>query len=456
MKKKLTFGELLSVSSMLFGLFFGAGNLIFPVFLGQMAGCNIRSALIGFLITGVGLPLLTVIALGITGSSGVLDLGSRISPRFGRFFTCALYLTIGPFFACPRCITVPFETGIRQVLPSAGNERTALFIFSLIFYLLILYFSLRPGMILTVIGKVLNPVFIGFLAVLILAALFHATGRIDTFAPSPEYSGNAFAQGLLDGYNTMDTLAGLAFGIIIIDIVKKLGIREPQAIAGNTIRAGIFSCSFMGFIYILTAWCGVLSRSYAPLKANGGEILADIASKYFPAGGTILLAAIVFLACLKTVIGLVTSCAECFVEMFPNVLSYRAWSVIFCTVTFAIANFGLTTIIRFSLPVLTLLYPLAITLTILALTGSLRKDAGKTPAVVMGVALFCSLLDLLRTLPPAWTTAAHLNGLLSVLGHYVPLYTTGFGWALPTAFIFAAGGLIRLPGKKLRRETNCM
>ena len=118
MKTKLTWGETLSITSMLFGLFFGAGNLIFPAYLGQEAGSNIYPALLGFLITGVGMPMMTVAALGITGSDGLLDLSQKAGRHFGYIFTCALYLTIGPFFASPRCVTVPFEIGAKALLPA--------------------------------------------------------------------------------------------------------------------------------------------------------------------------------------------------------------------------------------------------------------------------------------------------------------------------------------------------
>jgi LIVCS family branched-chain amino acid:cation transporter len=449
MKTKLSFGELISVSSMLFGLFFGAGNLIFPVFLGQAAGRNFWPALAGFLITGVGLPLLAVTALGLSGSSGILDLSQKVNPRFGRIFTCALYLTIGPFFACPRCITVPFETGVRQILPAGVNVRLALFVFSLIFYLLILWFSLRPGEILTVIGKVLNPVFICILAVLIFAALTNFSGNLSAFDPDPLYESGTFTRGMLDGYNTMDTLAGFAFGIIIIDVIRNLGVKDRAAIAGNTVRAGIFSCTFMGIIYVLTALTGAASRSFSPMRSNGGLILAGLASRFFPKGGALLLAVIVFLACLKTIIGLITSCAEGFASLFPRSPGYRFWAVIFCTITFVIANFGLDMILAFSLPVLTLLYPAAITLTILALTGNLRNNKnGQLPFVVILTSLICSLPDFILSLPPVWKPMAGPYRLSLFLAKKIPLFSSGFGWVLPTLFVFACGLMIRRMSKK--------
>lgn len=148
MKQKLSGRDYTYVASMLFGMFFGAGNLIFPVHMGQMAGSNIWPAIIGFCVTGVGLPLLGVAALGISRSGGLFELGSRVGKPYSMFFTCLLYLTIGPFFAIPRCATTSFTVGLEQVLPQGGNMRLCLLAFSAAFFAAALFFSLRPGKIL--------------------------------------------------------------------------------------------------------------------------------------------------------------------------------------------------------------------------------------------------------------------------------------------------------------------
>ena len=148
MKRTLNRKELLLVASMLFGLFFGAGNLIFPVYMGQQAGTNLLPATLGFLVTGVGLPLLGVAALGISRKDGVLEMSSQVGKGWGIVFTGLLYLTIGPFFAIPRCATVSFTVGLESFLPE-GNHGIWLAGFSLMFFLVVLFFSLRPGKILT-------------------------------------------------------------------------------------------------------------------------------------------------------------------------------------------------------------------------------------------------------------------------------------------------------------------
>ena len=183
--KKLSLRQLITVATMLFGLFFGAGNLIFPASMGQLAGSNLWWASAGFLITGVGLPLLGVAALGISREEGLLELSSRVGKGYGLFFTCLLYLTIGPFFAIPRCATVSYTVGIQQLLPQGGAA--ALAVFSLLFFGAVLFFSLRPGEILTLVGKVLTPLFLCFLAVLVLRALSAPMASVADIPPAGSY-----------------------------------------------------------------------------------------------------------------------------------------------------------------------------------------------------------------------------------------------------------------------------
>ena len=158
--KKLTLRQKILVAGTLFGMFFGAGNLIFPVHLGQMAGQNALPAIIGFIITAVGVPILGVAAIGVTHSDGLQTLSGKVGKGYGIFFTCLLYLTIGPLFAIPRCATVSFTTGITPLLGADSPERLYLLLFSAVFFAFVLFFSLRPGKITVWIGKMLQQQFL--------------------------------------------------------------------------------------------------------------------------------------------------------------------------------------------------------------------------------------------------------------------------------------------------------
>ena len=444
--KKPTFQEILAVASMLFGMFFGAGNLIFPASMGQMAGRHLVQAAAGLLITGVGLPLLGVAALGLSRESGLYGLSCRVSRGFGLFFTCALYLAIGPFFAIPRCATVSHTVGIQRALPQAA-QAAALLAFSFVFFAVVLLLSLRPGKILTWIGKILNPLFLCFLALLIIKALLSPLGHISAVSPVEPYGSSAFSAGLLGGYNTMDALAGLAFGIVVVDVIRGLGVQEPGEIAKSTVLAGIFSSLLMGLIYVLVMVIGAQSRGVFPVSSNGGEVLAQIAEAYFGPTGAVLLAATVTVACLKTAVGLVISCSEAFVKLFPSGPSYRLWAILFCAFSFVVANFGLDAIIAYSMPVLMFLYPLAIVLIALTLCpiplpyrqGALRWSMGFTAAA--------ALFDFLGALPEGAASALGVGGIVNWAVRWLPLAEAGFGWVCPAA----AGLLLGLLYSRLRR-----
>lgn len=445
--KKLTMRQLLAVASMLFGMFFGAGNLIFPASMGQLAGSSVWLASAGLLITGVGLPLLGVAALGVSRADGLLELSSRVGRRYGLFFTCVLYLTIGPLFAIPRCATVSYTVGVQQLLPGA-DQRLALALFSLVFFGAVLFFSLRPGELLTWIGKVLNPLFLCFLAVLVVRALVSPLGAVSAAAPMGAYETDAFAAGFLEGYNTMDALAGLAFGIIVVDAIRRLGVTEPGQVAKSTVGAGVFSALLMGLIYVLVAVMAAQSRGLFEPAANGGEALAQIAQHYFGSAGALILAATVTVACLKTAVGLVTSCGETFVQMFPRGPRYPVWAVGFCLFSFAIANLGLDAILAWTAPVLMFLYPLSIVLILLTLFGRLFGNHRTVLAWTVGFTIPAAVLDLVCALPKG-SAAARLLAPVAGLARWLPLADKGFGWVTPAL----AGLLIGLALAKRPRRT---
>ncbi|MDD6341077.1 MAG: branched-chain amino acid transport system II carrier protein [Eubacteriales bacterium] len=447
MKKKLSFKEYVYVASMLFGLFFGAGNLIFPIHMGQMAGANVWVSVLGFLVTGVGLPLLGVAALGISRSTGLFDLSSKAGKPYGLFFTCLLYLTIGPFFAIPRCATTSFTVGLEQILPNNGRERLYLFLFTLAFFAAALIFSLFPGKILTVVGKILNPCFLLFLGVLVAVSLISPSAAVSDVAPQGDYVSKPFFTGFLDGYNTMDALAGLAFGIIVVRVISGLGVKEPGAIASNTVRSGIFSCLLMALIYVAVAVVGAQSRGILETSENGGIAFAQIAQHYLGYAGLFVLAATVTLACLKTSVGLITSCAETFSGIFKKGPSYRVWAIIFSAVSFLFANLGLNSIITYSLPVLMFLYPLAIVLILLALFGKFFGHDRRVYAWTIGFTLLPAVYDGFMTLN-ANVTIIDSTVIREITSKYLPFSDLGLGWLCPAAVGFAIGLTMHLVSRR--------
>ena len=451
MDRKLTVKEYIVLASMLFGLFFGAGNLIFPVYMGQQAGANLWPAIVGLCLTGVGLPLLGVAAMGMSQSEGCFDMGCRVGRGYSYFFTCALYLSIGPLFAIPRTATVSFSVGILPLLPSE-YETPALCIFSALFFLVVLYFSLRPSGILTWVGKVLNPLFLLFLSILLAAALLHPMGDPAALEPIGAYEGQSaaqsFFQGFLEGYNTLDALAALAFGIVLINAIRGLGLQSPQAISGSTVKAGCLSTALMAVIYCLLTVVGAQSRAVYGLSADGGEALYQIGTHYFGTLGGVLLGITVTFACLKTAIGLITSCATTFTELFPRSLSYRAYTVVFCLFSFGVANFGLSRIISLSTPVLMFLYPLTITLVLLCLTGRWFQYNRRVFLPVTALTAVAAFLDFLKALPAGVQSLLHAEVLLDAADAYLPFFSIGMGWVLPACIGLVIGLLLHMGSRK--------
>ena len=441
--KKLTFRQKILVAGTLFGMFFGAGNLIFPVHLGQMAGRNAVVAMIGFIITAVGIPVFGVAAIGITHSDGLQTLAGKVSKGYGIFFTCLLYLTIGPFFAIPRCATTSFTVGLEQILPASDHDWLYLLLFSLLFFAATLFFSLRPGKILTYVGKILTPCFLTFLAILVIVTMLNPTTHIGAVEPQGAYAAQPFFTGFLEGYNTMDALASLAFGIVVVQVIRDLGVEKAEAVAMTTVRSGILSCLLMGVIYLLVTLMGVWSRGALEAAPNGGTALAQIAQHYLGKAGLLVLAATVTLACLKTAVGLITSCAETFVGMFPKGLSYRNWVFVFTGISFLLANVGLTAIITYAVPVLMFLYPLAITLILLALLGRFFDHDRAVYCWVTGLTLVAALYDLLRTLPEGVRALLHADGLIAAVGNVLPFATIGLGWVAPAVLGLVIGLIFR-------------
>ena len=447
--KKLTLRQKILVAGTLFGMFFGAGNLIFPVHLGQMAGQNALPAIIGFIITAVGIPILGVAAIGITHSDGLQTLSGKVGKGYGIFFTCLLYLTIGPLLAIPRCATVSFTTGITPLLGADSPERLYLLLFSAVFFAFVLFFSLRPGKITVWIGKIINPLFLFFFAVLMLAALLAPGAAVSAVEPVEAYRSDAFFPALIEGYGTMDAIAGLAFGIVVIDVIRRMGVDNDDTIAEDVLSSGLLTGALMALIYVVSIVVGAQSRGLFELSENGGIALTQIAGHYLGGVGLFILAFTITFACLKTSIGLVTACAETFSKMTNGKISYRSWAILFTVFSFAVSNIGLSAIIEYSIPMLMLIYPPAIALILLAFLGKFFAHDRTVYIATMIGTWAAAIFDCMKTLPAPVQAALHLDAPIAFAAAHLPLFDKNLGWLLPAVIGFAAGMAIRAS----RRQT---
>lgn len=440
MHQKLNFRNKLFIGSMLFGLFFGAGNLIFPVHMGQEAGAAISPANLGFLITGIGLPFLGVIAIGVSNSRGVYELANKVNPIYAKIFTVLLYLVIGPFFALPRLATTSYEIGIAPFLHSSIHPM-ALALFSAVFFLAAWWLSRKPSKLLVYVGKFLNPIFLGLLAIVLVMGFISPLGAVSDAPIHAAYSQHAFFAGFTQGYNTLDALASLAFGIIIVNTIKNMGVEKSSEITKYTIQSGAISIILMGIIYTLLSYLGTMSVGKFAMSENGGIALAQIARHYLGNFGSILLSLIVVIACLKTAIGLITSFSETFAEIFPS-RSYLFYIALVSILPCIFANVGLTNIIQISLPVLMFLYPLAITLILLALLEPVIGYRKNVYVMTTAFTLIASIADAVNNLPEGMKAWPVFHNFIQLCSKWLPFFSIGMAWVTPAIIGFIIGFLL--------------
>ena len=415
---KLSKGEMVLVSFMLFSLFFGAGNLIFPPFLGQNAGSHTLPALLGFLITAVLLPVLGVIVVAEFG--GLDKLSRKVDPRFAMIFTVVIYLAIGPGLGIPRAASVPFEMAIAPYMPKGASLGLFMFFYSLVFFLIAGWLALTPKKLVERIGKFLTPSLLTLLTILFIS--FLVNGETGVADPQPVYENAAFVTGFLEGYNTMDTIAALNFGLVIATTLYNLRITDHKVMIGYTLKAGVAAGSILALIYAALSYMGMKTSGIYPLQENGAWTLRCIVKQIFGAPGAILLAATFTLACLTTCVGLITSISQYFSTLTKK-LSYRQWVLLITGFSFLVCNQGLNTILSISIPVLNIVYPIAIVLIVL---GLLDKWIGKNRFVYPCTVGATGLVSVLYALDKMELPLGFVSDLCSVL----PFYKEGMGWVL--------------------------
>ena len=345
----------------LFSMFFGAGNLIFPPYLGAQAGTSAWTAFIGFAMSAVGLPVLGVIAVTVSG--GLNALASRVHPKFAFVYIAVLYLAIGPCLAIPRTASTSFSMAGPPFLPESVPEAPVQLLYTIVFFLAASLVAMHPEKLTEYLGKRLTPVLLTLIAALFLAALVNPAGP--AAAPAEAYASAAPVEGFLYGYQTMDTLAALNFGMIVALNVQALGVREEKAVTGETVFAGWIAGALLLAVYALLTFGGRLTGTALPGTADGTEVLMRTAEHLFGKAGALILALIFVIACFNTCVGLLSCCGKYFNGCFPRI-GYRAWVWGFAAVSAVLANVGLEAILLFSVPVLNAIYPLAILLIALA------------------------------------------------------------------------------------------
>ncbi|MGL4667482.1 MAG: branched-chain amino acid transport system II carrier protein [Saezia sp.] len=427
----------IAIGFTLFAMFFGAGNLIFPPSLGWVSGDLFWWAILGFIITGVGLPFLGMIA-GSFSAQGLINEARRVHPVFAVLFMLAIYLTIGPFFAIPRTATVSYEMG---VVPFLGEEvkvwaiqltdgikiQVPLLIFSSLYFVITYVLSIRPSKLVDYVGKVLTPLLLLSITALVVRAFFVFDGAV-VEPPAELISQSPVFNGFLEGYNTMDTLAAIAFCIVILNAIRATGQNTQQLIFKDAFVAALIAGVALAAVYISLGWVGnhynMSAEQYAQVQASGQNlgtyILSSAAHITYGVAGKLLLSVIVGLACLTTSIGLVVAVSSYFHSLWSR-HSYRTYAIVFTLISFVLANQGLSQVIKGSIPVLLIVYPIAIALIALVFVDKALKGMSNlcfqlpmyTVTIVSVVSVVSSLLK------ADWIA-------------FLPLSDISMQWLLPT------------------------
>lgn len=433
--KELKGKNLLLIGFTLFSMFFGAGNLIFPPSVGAQAGTLVWPAMAGMAVSAVGLPVLGVVAVARSGGLGAL--GDRVHPLFSRVFTVLAYLAIGPCLAIPRTASTSFEMAVPPFLGEGAPVRLFQLAYSVVFFALALAVALRPEKLTDRLGKVLCPVLLALIAVTFAGCLVKPLSGYG-LPQDAAYAANPVAKGFLDGYQTMDTIAALVFGIIISLNIRARGVERDEDVVKGTVRAGWVAGAMLLVVYCMLAHVGALSGGAFPGAAeNGAAVLTRIVPVLFGKAGSVLLAAIFVIACFNVCVGLISSCGEYFSQTFPR-LSYRAWAVLFAVVSAVIANAGLAQILKISVPILNAIYPVAIVLIALSLLDRWLGRFQRTFPVGVAVTGIFSVLYALAGL-----------GMPLPLLMDLPMADMGLGWVIPAAAGVAAGILVSPRGGSL-------
>lgn len=430
MKQRLSLQNIIGMGFMVFAMFLGAGNLIFPPLAGQMAGSHVWQAAAGFLVTGVGLPLLGVVVIARVG--GGFNEITRELPRWlvilmGSF----IFLVIGPLYAVPRTAMVAYEVGMVPFLNEP--DATSRLIFSLIFFAICAYLCLNPGHLLESVGKLITPALIALLAVLGLSPVIMPPGT--PAEASGDYVDAPFLTGFLEGYMTMDAMAALMFGIVIITNLRSHGITSTQALFRHSVVTGIIAASGLALVYVSLFYLGATSWEVAPSPANGGQILSIYADLLFGTLGKSLLAAVVSLACLTTAIGCITAAAEYFDDVFKP-FSYRPLVLAITAGCIAFANLGLNQIIELFIPVLLILYPICIVLILLGLIRDLFPNPALVYRSTLLVTLIFSIIDVIKDVEHPGITI--ITSSLQVL----PGFEANLSWTAPCLISVVLTGVL--------------
>lgn len=395
----------------LFAMFFGAGNVLLPPFIGLKTGSSYYMSIIGFVLTGVGLPLLTLLVIFYIDGK-YEKLFEPLGKNFSKFLMVAAFLTIGPAIGIPRTAATTFEIGMKPFFPSLSP-----IVGSIIFFLINLFFVMKKSNVLDKIGKLLTPTLLVTIVVLIIKGIISPIA-----STSAGVSPDAFSQGFLEGYNTVDAVAAVIFAGLVW---KSLGqtISDKEVLKKTSIKAAFIAALGLSAIYSGFIYLGATSN--APIDIERTALLNLITKSLLGNYGVALLSIIVSLACLTTSIGLIVSVSSYFEEVLNYKVKYNVVVLVVISISYAISQLGVDKIINYALPILLVFYPLLITVLFLTLS----KASPVVSKYTIYTTFVVSIIDQIYPLP---------------------LHNQGFAWLIPALICYAGVTLIQIGNKNLK------
>lgn len=404
--------EVLFLGFALFSMFFGAGNLLFPPSLGVAVGESWFSAGLGFFITGIGLPLMGILAFTKVGSLD--EFANKVSPKFNVIFSTVLILVIGPLFAIPRTGSTTFEMGVLPLFTNSNSMLLSI-ITAVIFYGVTLFLVLNESEITDILGKYLTPI---ILTILILITVVGITKNLGTPIPS-SIQGSSFSYGFVNGYQTMDALASVLFGVIIIRGLEGKGINSPKEQKFFLSGAGVIASIGLGFIYLSLIYLGAQISSLKGLSTS--QITLKLAELTLGDTGKIAFGVCVAVACLTTSVGLTALASDWFSKLTK--ISYKKIAFGICLFSGVLSIVGLDLLISLSVPILCILYPITIVLILLNIFGVQNSLSFK---LVVYTSLIISIADVLKV---------NLS--------FIPLANHGFAWVIPCIIAYLLSVVVK-------------
>ena len=415
----------------LFAMLFGAGNLIFPPMLGYETNSSWVPTMLAFTITGVGFPFLGILSVSIVGN-GIKDFANRVSPTFSKIFAIISILAIGPMLAIPRTGATAYEI---TFLYNGMESPIYKYIYLICYFGIVILFSLRANKVIERVGEILTPILLILLFLIIIKGIFFANLSV-----KPDIYPHAFKRGFLEGYQTMDTIASIAYAGIILNAIKNGRSLSHKQEFSFLIKAGLVAILSLALIYGGFAFVGAKMHSVLVTK-DKIELLVKTTSYLLGGYGNLILAICVAGACLTTAIGLVATVGE----FFSSITSFKYEKIVIFTViiSFLLSILGVESIIRISVPILVFIYPVMISLIILNLFGKYIKN----DYVYKGVVLFTGIIGLIESLASIGITNTYTNSVLEIL----PFSDYGLTWLFPGLIGYI---LFSLMFRKVQRIEN--